>query len=312
MGGALVEEIGEVPSPPDAETGGPSPTFQKWLFTNFATISVLSFLLVAIKVFRVSDMETSTALAVITSADTASVIRGVLMSLLPAFVAALIASFLYWRSESLIRAQAFPIPRWVAWTLLALALFIVATLAFILLAALFLATLWLVRRYVTPSEGNRPRSLWLQAVRWASFVFAVYFAVTFALERTSLWVPEERVRFAAADLARQAFPQLAYPRERTDSNTFIGYVLKQGDGATVLLTESKPGAVRVFVRIPANPVRRSVCLADPPSNAWYYRRPIQVLGQLARHVPGANVVLPQLEEGSAARTPYQPCFEETT
>ncbi|HJP66483.1 MAG TPA: hypothetical protein VKA30_09300, partial [Actinomycetota bacterium] len=88
-------------------------------------------------------------------------------------------------------------------------------------------------------------------------------------------------------------------------------VLSAGD-ETVMLTESKPGAVRVFVRIPAAPVRRTICLADPPSNAWIYRRPIQVLGQLARHVPGVRFVLPQLQQGSAARTPYQACFEEAT
>jgi hypothetical protein len=304
------ETGGEASNPPAGPTGQKPPGFQSWILTNLATLSVLSFLLVAIKVFRISDMETSTALAVVTSADTASVIRGVLIALLPAFLAALIATFLLWRSRAMIHQAAFPIPRWVAWVLFALSLFIVATVAFAGLLVLFLVMLGLIRWYLRRRE-DRPRGAMpgLRLVSLVSFGLALYFMATFALERTSLWVPEEKVRFAAADLTTQTFPRLAYPREDTRSVTFVGYVIKAEEGSTVMLTESKPGAVRVLVRIPAVPLRRVICLPDPPSNAWIYRRPIQVLGQLSRHIPGISVILPQLEQGSAARTPYDPCFE---
>jgi uncharacterized membrane protein YidH (DUF202 family) len=285
--------------------------FQKWILTNLASISVLSFLVVAIKIFRVSDMETSTALAVVTTADTASVIRGVVISLLPAFLATLIATLAWWRSQAAIEGATFPLPRWAAWLLFALSLFVVATVAFVVLLVLFGVLLWLARSYTARRDGGSRRPLTgLRLVSFLSAALALYFIGTFVLERTSLWVPEEKVRFAAEDLASQAFPPLAYPHEDTSSLTLVGYVLKQGDGVTTMLTESNRGAVRVFIRVPGTPLKRTVCLSDPPSNSWFYRRPIQVLGQISRHVPLVGHILPQLEQGSGATTPYDPCFAE--
>jgi hypothetical protein len=282
---------------------------QTWIRSNLGTISVLSFLLVAIKVFRVSDMETSTALAVITTADTGAVIRGVLISLLPAFLAVLIASYAWWRSQATIKGTAFPLRRWVAWLLFALSLFIVATVAFVILLGLFLVMLQLIRAYGARRNGSpRRRFTALQAVSFLSGALALYFMGTFALERTSLWVPEERVTFSSKDLAEQVFPPGAYPNRTVGSTTFIGYVLREGETTTPMLVESERGAVRVFIRVPGKPVSRRVCLADPPSSAWLYRRPIQVLGELSQHVPLVGRIIPQLEQGSDAETPYDPCF----
>jgi hypothetical protein len=282
---------------------------QSWIRSNLGTISVLSFLLVAIKVFRVSDMETSTALAVITTADTGAVVRGVLISLLPAFLAVLIASYAWWRSQATIRGTAFPLRRWVAWLLFALSMFIVATVAFVVLLALFLVMIQLIRTYGPRRNGvNRRRFTALQAVSFVSAALALYFMGTFALERTSLWVPEERVTFAAKDLAGHVFPPGAYPHRNVASTSFIGYVLREGDPTTPMLVESERGAVRIFIRVPGTPTSRTVCLADPPSSSWFYRRPIQVLGTLSRHVPLIGWIIPQLEQGAGAQTPYDPCF----
>ena len=280
---------------------------QTWIRSNLGTISVLSFLLVALKVFRVSDMETSTALAVITTADTGAVIRGVLISLLPAFVAVLIASYAWWRSQAAIKGRAFPLRDWVAWLLFALSLFIVATVAFVVLLALFLLMLQLIRTY---GRGGAERRFGaLQAASFLSAALALYFMGTFALERTSLWVPEERVAFSPKDLAGQVFPPGAYPNRNSSSTTFIGYVLREGSETTPMLVESERGAVRVFIKVPGKPVSRTVCLADPPSSSWFYRRPIQVLGELSQHVPLVGRIIPQLEQGSDAKTPYAPCFD---
>lgn len=61
------------------------------LWTGIPVTSVLLFVAVAIKVFRAAHMETSTAVAIVKSADVVALSKGVVVTLLPGFLASLIA-----------------------------------------------------------------------------------------------------------------------------------------------------------------------------------------------------------------------------
>lgn len=62
-------------------------------------LSALIFLAAAIKVFRASNMETVTTVSVVSSADTVSLFKGVILTLLPGFLAAVVAAAIWWWSR---------------------------------------------------------------------------------------------------------------------------------------------------------------------------------------------------------------------
>jgi len=64
-------------------------------------LSVLTFVLVAVKVFRVSGMEASTTVAIVSTANTVALLKGVVLTLLPGFIAAVIAAAIWRWVESL-------------------------------------------------------------------------------------------------------------------------------------------------------------------------------------------------------------------
>jgi hypothetical protein len=76
-------------------------TFQHSVLTSVPALSVLTFLLVAVKVFRVSGMEASTTVAIVSTANTAALLKGVVLTLLPGFIAAVIAAAVWRWAESL-------------------------------------------------------------------------------------------------------------------------------------------------------------------------------------------------------------------
>lgn len=71
------------------------------VLSSIPVLSALLFLAVAIKVFRASNMETTTTVAVISSADVVSLFEGVLLTLLPGFLAGVVAISIWWWSKDL-------------------------------------------------------------------------------------------------------------------------------------------------------------------------------------------------------------------
>jgi len=76
-------------------------TFQHSVLTSVPALSVLTFVLVAVKVFRVSGMEASTTVAIVSMANTVALLKGVVLTLLPGFIAAVIAAAVWRWAESL-------------------------------------------------------------------------------------------------------------------------------------------------------------------------------------------------------------------
>jgi hypothetical protein len=97
----------EPPKSPEeqpAKTGEPTPdaatsffeTLRIGVLTSFPALSALIFVIVAVKVFRASIMESTTTVAIVSTADIFVVLKGVILTLLPGFLAGLTAASIWW------------------------------------------------------------------------------------------------------------------------------------------------------------------------------------------------------------------------
>jgi hypothetical protein len=80
----------------DTERRSPLSNLEGGLLTSIPVLSALVFVIVAIKVFRVSGMETTTTVSIISKAETFALFRGVIVTLLPGFLEALTAASIWW------------------------------------------------------------------------------------------------------------------------------------------------------------------------------------------------------------------------
>jgi hypothetical protein len=76
-------------------------SFRGSALSSLPALSMVTFLLAAIKVFRASGMETSTTVAIVSTADVVALLKGVVLTLLPGAIAAAIAASIWWWAESL-------------------------------------------------------------------------------------------------------------------------------------------------------------------------------------------------------------------
>jgi len=89
-------------SPSAGETGkgheeaGFFDTLRRAALTSIPVLSALVFVIVSIKVFRASMMETTTTVAIVSSANAIALLKGVILTLLPGFLAGLAALAIWW------------------------------------------------------------------------------------------------------------------------------------------------------------------------------------------------------------------------
>jgi hypothetical protein len=137
------------------------------VLTSIPALSALVFVVVSVKVFRASMMETTTTVAIVSSADALTLLKGVILTLLPGFLAGLAALAIWWwaavlperldeenvrndAAEALGSAQAV-----FAWAMLVMAFFTIWWPVFLILVAPVLAiTVVLATRW---ARGPRPR-----------------------------------------------------------------------------------------------------------------------------------------------------------
>lgn len=156
--------------------------------TSIPAMTALVFVIVAVKVFRASMMETTTTVAIVSSADVFALLKGVILTLLPGFLAGLAAVSIWWwggvlptqfddarareeASRGLLSAQAM-----FAWAMLVVAFFTVWWPVFLVLLVPVLATTAaLSARWV---RGPRRRRA---SRRRKAFVATLLLAVTVVL-----------------------------------------------------------------------------------------------------------------------------------
>lgn len=71
-------------------------TLRSSVLLSFPALSALVFVVVAVKVFRASLMESTTTVAIVSNANAVALLKGVILTLLPGFLAALTAISIWW------------------------------------------------------------------------------------------------------------------------------------------------------------------------------------------------------------------------
>jgi hypothetical protein len=71
-------------------------TLRGAILASIPALSALVFVVVAIKVFRASFMETTTTVSIVSNADPFQLLKGIVLTLLPGFLAALVAASVWW------------------------------------------------------------------------------------------------------------------------------------------------------------------------------------------------------------------------
>jgi hypothetical protein len=92
-----VNDVG--PDRPPASQDGIKSFFDTlWVgvLASIPALTALVFVIVAVKVFRASMMETTTTNAIVSTADVFALLKGVILTLLPGFLAALVALSIWW------------------------------------------------------------------------------------------------------------------------------------------------------------------------------------------------------------------------
>jgi hypothetical protein len=158
-------------------------TLRGAILTSIPVLSALVFVVVAVKVFRASHMETTTTVAIVSNADVFQLLKGIILTLLPGFLAALVAAAVWWWGEVLPerldapdaagrarRGLYSPQAVW-AWAMIVTAFFTVWWPVFLLLLVPVLATTGAVVPVAVGASGSSPATT--RTVRIAVAVVAI-------------------------------------------------------------------------------------------------------------------------------------------
>lgn|GEM_PF-5295673 len=127
-------------------------TLRIGIITGLPALSAFVFVVVAVKVFRASLMETTTTVAIVSNADAVALLKGVILTLLPGFLAGLTAASIWWwggvlpsRSDTAVSKEAigralFCPQSFCAWAFTVMAFFTIWWPVFLLLSVPVLAT----------------------------------------------------------------------------------------------------------------------------------------------------------------------------
>ena len=257
-------------------------TIQASVLTSIPVLSALVFIIVAIKVFRVSGMETTTTVAVVSEADPFALLKGVILTLLPGFLEAITAASIWAWARTLPRqdveegqptrdaARRALLSREgaVAGAFIVITFF---TITWVVFLAFFLATavtaIMLVLAWRS-GKGFGDRMVRLRRFLTVASVVVAFGSVASLMLASTPWLPLHAVSVAPNHtlvLNRQALPK-----------RFGAYVLKHDDtGASLLLDNPRavvhtgPGELRSNMPL---------CVPAPGSGRWYKIRASQVLG----------------------------------
>lgn len=252
--------------------------------TSLPVVSTVVFLAVTIKVFRVANMETATTVAVVSQADVIQLLKGVVLTLLPGFLASLVAASIWWwagdipkpavRRDGVVavdrtsarQATSPANPRFVlVLASLAVAFF---TLPWSVLLIFLLPVLAVVGLLQLQSVGRAAAVRGARGVlRGASLLMAFAMIGSVALAPT-VWLPVRAIQL------HDGFSvELAGSRVHGE---VAGYILSSDDSQTSLLLDDP----RAVVTVPSDQVEpnASLCVFAPSSHRWMLLRASQKLG----------------------------------
>lgn len=215
--------------------------------SSIPIVSAFVFVIVAVKVFRASGMETTTTVAIVTKADQVALLKGVILTLLPGFLAAVTAVALWWWAEAFpdddltdrgVAIRLLLSPRgWFAWAMVAMAFFTISWPIFLLL---FAPTAYASIELLRTLGRKRGREVHAHAARWVLKgvgTGAAVIAIGFLTLTPSVWLPLRTITVAPRHhvmLNGHALP-----------HRFAAYILDQSDAAVSLLLAKPRGVIQV-------------------------------------------------------------------
>lgn len=254
-------------------------TLRGAIFSSIPALSVLIFVIAAIKVFRVSGMEATTTVAIVSAADPLQLLKGVVLTLLPGFLTAVSAVALWWW------ADAIPVSRiavrrdnasaglltpqaGLAWSMIGVTFFTVSWPLFVLLLLpAATVTIVLVRNLRVAASPNRMLvrlRLWLKGLSGLAAVLAVGFLAL----SPALWVPLRTIAIAPG--------QEVLVNDHALPSRFAAYILSQtADDYSLLL--AKPRAVVLIAKNRIEPYP-PLCVVPEAPTRIFYLRPSQIVG----------------------------------
>jgi len=243
-------------------------TLRGAVLSSVPALSALVFVVVAIKVFRASMMETTTTVAIVSTADLVALLKGVILTLLPGFLAALTAASIWWWAGVLperlagddapaaARRALFSPQAAFAWAMTVTAFLTIWWPIFLLLFVPVLATtVALLRR--SHARTRRPiapyETLPLRAtLRTFGLVGAAFFVGLLTLQPT-VWLPLRTVTFAGPPVTLKGHALPAH---------VAAYVLDSNEKGVSLLL-NKPRAV---IQVDPAQIEKNMPLCVPPES----------------------------------------------
>jgi hypothetical protein len=245
------------------------------VWTSIPVLSALTFVLVAVKVFRASYMETSTTVAIVSSADQVALLKGVVLTLLPGFLAAVIVAAIWWWAGTLpdgktpadARKTLVSPGHGLMWALLIVGFFTISWPIFIaILLPVLVSTGWLIVRSVDKHanwewDGRLRRSL-----RTVGILAATGSLLYLALSPT-VWLPLREITVQPT--------QTIVVKDGVLPTHFAAYVLSSDDKGADLLLDSPRAVIHVRnTQIEDNP---QICIPPTSSLRWLFLRTSQAI-----------------------------------
>jgi hypothetical protein len=242
------------------------------VLTGIPLISALIFVGVSVKVFRASNMETSTTVAIVSTANQVLLLKGVVLTLLPGLLAGLAAAGLWWwcaalcdRSPSLKQARSAltNIKYLVAWLLIAVAFFTVSWPAFVPLGfSMLMLTGLLLIGIVTKHKSWLERAAHVATVIRPLCVATALVSVGWLALAPTVWLPLRQVQVLPGQSV--TFDGKALP------STFSAYILDSNEHGASLLLNSPRAVVQVGPgTVAPNP---QICVPRAsPDRDWFLR-----------------------------------------
>jgi hypothetical protein len=244
-------------------------TLRGSVLSSIPALSVLTFVVVAVKVFRASYMETSTTVAIVSTADVVALLKGVVLTLLPGFLSALVATAIWRWAGSIPTNEDAARTRWallsgefvLAWLLVLVAFFTISWPIFLLFLLPMFATSVLVIR-----KGRLDQRL-DRGLRILSAAAAVA-SVGYLTLSPTVWLPLRLIHVLpghTVELKGEVLP-----------DAFGAYVLHQDESGASLLLDSPRAVVEVGpgVITPDPPI----CIPPPSPTRHFFLRASQLIG----------------------------------
>lgn len=254
-------------------------TLRGSVIASIPALTAIVFVIVSVKVFRVSGMEATTTVAIVSSADVLDLLKGVILTMLPGFLTALTAVAMWWWADSLPsgdiegprpRAMLFSSQAVFVWAMLVTTFFTVSWPMFIALLPPVGYAIWmLARRSRFDGEARVRCRLALKGVGGTVAGLAIGFL---ALAPT-VWLPLRTITVVPGEVV--------YANGREMPGQFAAYVLSSGeDGANLLLAEP-----RAVVSVGPGTIEdtQPLCVTPEAPTRVFYLRLSQILRLDADH-----------------------------